>query len=131
MKEFIIVFLLALIITPILSTFNVFNLPQDPTETTPPKPFILSHKIISTPGIIGCLSEKSLQQITKFYSEKNSAAAQSMLNERLCVYFTNGSELLTREDACLNGKKFEGKNIFVSIPKKMTSEFYLPCSAIF
>ena len=56
---------------------------------------------------------------------------QSMVNQGLCVYFVNGSELFTREDACLKGKNIEGKNIFVSIPKKMTSEFYLPCSAIF
>lgn len=126
MKEFVIVFLIALVITPLITTLNIFNLPQDPAETTPPKPFNISHKIIATPGIIGCLSEGSLQQITKFYLKKNSAAMQSMLNERLCVYFANGSELLTREDVCS-----EGKNIFVSIPKKMTSEFYLPCSAIF
>ncbi len=131
MKEFITVAILALIITPIITTLNIFNLPQDPAETTPPKPFNVPHKIITTPGIVGCLSEESLQQITKFYLKKNSAAMQSMVNEGLCVYFENGRELLTREDACPKGKNTEGKNIFVSIPKKMTSEFYLPCSAIF
>ncbi len=131
MQKFITIAILALIITPIITTLNIFNLPQNPAETTPPKPFNVSHKIIATPGIVGCLSEKSLQQITKFYLKKNSAAMQSMVNQGLCVYFLNGSELLTREDACLKEKNIEGKNIFVSIPKKMTSEFYLPCSAIF
>jgi len=128
MKEFVIVGLLALIITPILATLNIFGLKQDPAETMAPKPFSVVHKITAPSGVVGCRSKEALRDLEKYSKNQNSAAKQSMMNERVCVYFAGGSELLVREDACKEESR--DLNIFASIPKGMKSEFFMPCVAI-
>lgn len=128
MKEFVIVGLIALIITPILATLNVFGLKQDPAETMAPKPFNVSAKIIYDPGVIGCRSKEALADMGKYAAKNNYAAMEGMMNERVCVFFDKGRVLTVREGACVSGG-VDG-DVFVSIPSKMTSEFFMPCSAL-
>lgn len=128
MKEFIIVGILALIIVPIITTLNVFNLKQDPADTTPPKPFNVTHQIVADLGVIGCRSKEALVDMEKYAARNETSAMEGMMTERVCVFFAKGRALLTREDACAAGN-LDG-DVFVSIPSEMTSEFYMPCSAI-
>jgi hypothetical protein len=128
MKELIIVCLIALVITPILATLNVFGLKQDPAETMAPKPFTVMHKITAASGAVGCRSKEALYELAKYSKNKNSEAMQGMMNERVCVYFASGSELLLQDDACKEESK--DLNVFASMPKGMKSEFYFSCSAI-
>ena len=125
MKELIIVCLIALVITPILSSFNPFHLQENEAEDLPEKLFNTNHKITAGSGVIACLSQESLDKMSQFFSVKDVVAMNDMMARGLCISLLKDDKLLGLKDACDSTSK---TSIF--IPEGKTSRFYIPCFAV-
>lgn len=128
MKEFLMVLLLALFITHLMMSYDVFNLHPEEHDAFEARPFNLRYNVTAKQGVIACLSKKAFEEYSGYAVQKNSTQIRQLMAEGVCVFFANGTELFSQEGACNEQNK--NSDIFPFKTPGLESRFYMPCFAI-
>lgn len=121
MKEFIITTIIGMIITWVISSYDIFGLEKDLM------PFDVPHKIRVVAGTIGCLTQESLQEIAQASVKKDEVEMKRIMGLGLCSYFPAGVDLMLHKDSCKSGKDAE---IFEAVIIKTKSKIFMTCSVL-
>ncbi len=80
-------------------------------------------------GAIGCLSKEAFREEEGYYTKGDFAAAQKMLDEKICFFLANGMKMFAPEGTC--SARDKDSDLFPFKPNDfMMLQPYLPCSAV-
>ncbi len=119
MKDIIISLLVLVFIAWLVKTLDLFNSEDN-------KRFVVLRKIVA-PSAISCLTEESLQQISRNLVDSDLMGVNRMVGLGLCSYLAQGTEIFIKKESCASGKAGE---IFVGLVGVKKEKFYMSCLVI-